>query len=1068
MTPALEIVAKRLDEAGVPAHVNAGIIANLAHESEGDPEAIGDGGTSIGLAQWHNERATALMDFADARKASPKDASVQADYLLQELSEHPDLPERLAKTKTPGEAADVFQREFERPKNIDPERSQTAVEAFNWLQRKGIGAGAPLAGQVTADKPVPQGTPLGRIGGAAAEGARAGWGEGPVGLGPEAAAMADQFGILGPLIRGAAVGADALGRGVSAATRGFSGAVGQTAVEAGYPTAGGQLRRDLPALADIAGIASGATPRAMGSPGKPRLVQQPATVAAGARGSAPAPTLAAAAERPTLVPPGAPAIPAEAPRPIIIDPLAGPTAVPNLARITSTDEAKNLIAETAEVYRGSIDEARRGVMTHEATRQLADQLAVTPEQVVSRWKKGGVLNAEEMLAARDTLVSSAEQVMIKAKEAKERGGTANSELFELLTRHQALQETVQGYTAEAGRLLSSFNVLSRDGRARIIGEAIENSGGQWDEVARRLAAATPEEMAGVIRELPQATTLDKLHFAWINGLLSSPTTHMANMLGNVGSQVFGLVESAIAEVMPGRGVRFGETAARAGGMTRGMLEGFSAAYDAMRRGTLGPSKVEAGTAGGSGKLANALAVVTPTRWLGAEDAFFKAIAYRGEIGAQAVRQAKGAGLKGDALRGRIRELSRAPTDAMKEAAEKAADYQTFQSELGKAGKAMQKLRRDLPGGRWIVPFLKTPANLTKYAVERSPLGAARLLAPSKFGLETTAAKQQALAKSVVGTSIGLIAADLASQGIITGAGPSDPGERGVWLEDHAPFSVKWNDQWTSYDRLDPLSLIIGSTADFVDLAKRDTSDETLDEKAAEIAGAIARNLTSKTWLQGPVAWVMALADPERYGERPLQQLVASVVPSAVGMVARTMDTNSKGEQISRPSENVWDAVKARIPGMREELPPSIGTLGKVVTSRPAFGPLLPQKVKSAEVNPVAEAMRRAEFFPRRTTGKFTVGGRSYELEGKDLAQFRKDSGTMFSEIASQVLANPQWFKMAPEDQRKILASAHDRALTVAKARYLSRTTPGSDGLVAKSFGTGTNATVPTARGKEGK
>lgn len=139
MTPALEAAAQRLIEVGIPAHVTAGIIANFAHESGGDPEAVGDNGSSIGLPQWHAERATAFMDFAEKHGLSVKDPGVQIDYVLRELatSERGAL-EELAKTTSPAQAADVFQRRFERPKVIDPARSETAAAALGWMVRKGI------------------------------------------------------------------------------------------------------------------------------------------------------------------------------------------------------------------------------------------------------------------------------------------------------------------------------------------------------------------------------------------------------------------------------------------------------------------------------------------------------------------------------------------------------------------------------------------------------------------------------------------------------------------------------------------------------------------------------------------------------------------------------------------------------------------------------------------------------------------------------------------------------------------------------------------------------------------
>ena len=115
-------------------------------------------------------------------------------------------------------------------------------------------------------------------------------------------------------------------------------------------------------------------------------------------------------------------------------------------------------------------------------------------------------------------------------------------------------------------------------------------------------------------------------------------------------------------------------------------------------------------------------------------------------------------------------------------------------------------------------------------------------------------------------------------------------------------------------------------------------------------------------------------------------------------------------------------------------------LGETITSKQAFGPLLPQKVKPAVTNPVAEAMRRAEYFPQRPSGKFTMGGTEFDLKDHDLAQFRRDVGSEFVKIAGLVLQNPRWFQLPPEGQKQLLARAHSQAFEAGKVAYWKRVT----------------------------
>lgn len=94
----------------------AGIIGNLIQEnSTFDTALMGDGGTSGGLAQFHNERLTALKKFASDRGKPWTDHQIQIDYIDHEL--HTTEAGTLAKLQaatTPEDAAAAFIG-YERP-----------------------------------------------------------------------------------------------------------------------------------------------------------------------------------------------------------------------------------------------------------------------------------------------------------------------------------------------------------------------------------------------------------------------------------------------------------------------------------------------------------------------------------------------------------------------------------------------------------------------------------------------------------------------------------------------------------------------------------------------------------------------------------------------------------------------------------------------------------------------------------------------------------------------------------------------------------------------------------------
>jgi hypothetical protein len=105
----------------------AGIAGNLLYESGFNPSAVGDGGTSFGIAQWHSGRGTAMKQWTVTHGYSATSFQGQLEYLWVELngSERNAL-NKLRATTTAYDAGMAFCRYFERPAVINPARGQAA------------------------------------------------------------------------------------------------------------------------------------------------------------------------------------------------------------------------------------------------------------------------------------------------------------------------------------------------------------------------------------------------------------------------------------------------------------------------------------------------------------------------------------------------------------------------------------------------------------------------------------------------------------------------------------------------------------------------------------------------------------------------------------------------------------------------------------------------------------------------------------------------------------------------------------------------------------------------------
>ena len=112
----------------------SGIAGNLYTESKYDPQALGDNGTSFGLAQWHKSRWDALKSWCNERNLDINSFEVQLRFIDWELNNTEKRAKRelLSKT-TPSESAFAFAKYYERPQVIVNERMQKAEEIYNNL-----------------------------------------------------------------------------------------------------------------------------------------------------------------------------------------------------------------------------------------------------------------------------------------------------------------------------------------------------------------------------------------------------------------------------------------------------------------------------------------------------------------------------------------------------------------------------------------------------------------------------------------------------------------------------------------------------------------------------------------------------------------------------------------------------------------------------------------------------------------------------------------------------------------------------------------------------------------------
>ena len=671
----------------------------------------------------------------------------------------------------------------------------------------------------------------------------------------------------------------------------------------------------------------------------------------------------------------------------------------NRERLDTSEDIQKMIDNTAELYEEGIQEARRGKRTFVQTKAAADMLGMTPQGLLKR-RKGEAFSAEEALAARRILVSSADNLNALAEKVQRLDATDvdKLEFRRALNTHYAIQAQVSGMTAEAGRSLQQFKIPAGSQQIQVkqIKEMLEAMpGGSVEDLAAAITSI--DTIGGIntfVRQAQKATTSDMLLEAWINGLLSGPQTHAVNTLSNSLVGLWQIPErflaTGISKILQDDAVGAGEGFTQAFGMIQGAKDGLKAFGKVLSQtarlkevipedelsklelrnqraitaqniaglpiiNKISPNALEDG--GPMARFVDYMgeAIRTPGKLLVGEDDFFKAIGYRMELNARAYRRATlEEGLSGQDAALRIQEIINNPQEFAPDihlASIDAARYQTFTRPLGEGGKALQKFLNAHPLGRIIMPFVRTPTNILKFAGERTPLAWVSQNVRNEI-MAGGARRDLALAKMAMGSMAMAAVGSLVMEGKITGNGPSNPDMRSIkYNTGWKPYSIKVGNKYYSYNRLEPLGMVFGMASDFVEIAGNLNENER-DELATAIVSAISQNITSKTWLRGLSEALTAFDDPQRYGAKWWQNLAGTVVPTGVAQVERVMSPEMSAVN------STMDSIKSRIPGYSDGLPPRRNLWGEPIAPEGGLGPdiISPIYTSTQKLSPIDEEL----------------------------------------------------------------------------------------------------------------
>ncbi len=689
-----------------------------------------------------------------------------------------------------------------------------------------------------------------------------------------------------------------------------------------------------------------------------------------------------------------------------------------------------------------------------ASRQVGDILGLegrSMDQFHARIEKQALEGkdmAATLVAGRTVLVTLGDRISTLAKQIDDAAakGNTNAEMEEtflrLLQKHSDVQLHLKGIQTAAARAVSAGRIgVKNDAQKAMIEDAakqaLNNAGGSKNirRMAKRLAGANnSSQQAQVIREMTKPRVMDYVNEYWINAILSGPQTHLTNIMSGVYNVGLLPAERIVGGMLSLNGSQVRTGLKEYMYMTTSIGDAASMAAKSFMRGDNmldtvskieGPENLRAisskNLGGGTAVDIMGNTLRLPSRFLTAEDEFFKQLVFRSHlkaslserVAAMTPAQIRKAGYNsaGEMIQGEFQKgfmttqqaeneflklldegkvtdapgereafIQRSIGTAMPgnhQALEalRMAREATFTTPLSKQSNdplirfsaGVQEMTNRHPTLKQLLPFTRTPTNLISVAWDRAPgLNLVRKQFREQLASPDPAIRAEARGKLATGVVMAGGLLMFALQGRITGSGPVDAKMRQTYLQDpnYQPSSINFGTAeepyWVSIDRLDPHASLFGVIGDIQEMIEISGNDPSLDQSnwAAMVSLSIANNIVNKTYMQGLAEFFEIM----NAGNQPW------VVDAWLkNRAASFMPFSGAGSQVSKyttpelqDTREMVDKMRLRLPGIAPDSPTRYSWLSGESVERPDF--LLGYiATKGGKRDPVAEELGNLQY-----------------------------------------------------------------------------------------------------------
>lgn len=373
-------------------------------------------------------------------------------------------------------------------------------------------------------------------------------------------------------------------------------------------------------------------------------------------------------------------------------------------------------------------------------------------------------------------------------------------------------------------------------------------------------------------------------------------------------------------------------------------------------------------------------------------------------------------------------------------------------------KILNSVSGDLRAGDYLMPFVKTPANVIATGVDYAGGGAIKALFKTvnamRKGEANTREHWNSISRDLIRSGLGLtgaviIAANLDDDDFV---GAYDPARAQIeQLRGSNYNAIRIGDKWISTDWLGPLAVSVTSI-----MYARKYGD-TPGERTFQYAKGTIKAIED---LPG-VSDVLDYAKTKSYekgskslndmtgeaGNYILSEASSRLIPSIIPDIAKALDTKDR-----ETGKDTLASVQAKIPLARNILPEKKNVFGETIKGEPAWSDILfGSRVKTdketeiiKEINKVSTDVGKVIIFTNWDKSSSLTLAQFKEKKGKEIYDKAKvDYGQKLQKKLDNIIKDSRYERLSPDDKYRVLnetdAQAMEETLKKYNFRYKSET-----------------------------